>query len=69
MSQLPQNNEAFDDNPEYAKLYQGNDSQPSDANDMDEWPQPANELPPEVQGAQDGQREANSSLLSMLTSL
>ena len=26
MSQLPQNNEAFDDNPEYAKLYPGNNN-------------------------------------------
>ena len=63
MSQLPQNNEAFDYEPEYAKLYQGNDSQSSDADDTDEWQQPASELPPEVQGAQDGQRAANSSLL------
>lgn len=63
MSQLPQNNEAFDYNPEYAKLYQANNSQPSDAGGTDDWPQPANELPPEVQGAQDGQRAANSSLL------
>ena len=63
MSQLPQNNEAFDYDPEYAKLYQGNDSQSSDADDTDEWQQPASELPPEVQGAQDGQRAANSSLL------
>ncbi len=63
MSQLPQNNEAFDYEPEYAKLYQGNDSQSSDADDTDEWQQPASELPPEVQGAQDGKRAANSSLL------
>ena len=63
MSQLPQNNDDFDYDPEYAKLYQANDSQPSDAEDTDEWQQPASELPPEVQGAQDGQRAANSSLL------
>ena len=63
MSQLPQNNEDFDNNPEYAKLYQGNDSQSSDADDTDEWQQPASELPPEVQGAQDGKRAANFSLL------
>lgn len=63
MSQLPQNNEAFDYEPEYAKLYQENDSQPSDAEDTDEWSQPASELPPEVQGAQDGKRAANFSLL------
>ena len=63
MSQLPQNNEDFDNNPEYAKLYQENDSQPSDAEDTDEWSQPASELPPEVQGTQDGKRAANFSLL------
>lgn len=63
MSQLPQNNEAFDYNPEYAKLYQENDSLPSEADDTDEWQQPASELPPEVQGAQDGKRAANFSLL------
>ena len=63
MSQLPQNNEAFDYNPEYAKLYQANDSLPSDVQDTDDQLQPASALPPEVQGAQDGQRSANSSLL------
>lgn len=63
MSQLPQNNDDFDYDPEYAKLYQENDSQPSDAEDTDEWPQPASEQPPEVQGAQEGKRAANSSLL------
>lgn len=63
MSQLPQNNEDFDYDPEYVKLYQENDSQPSDAEDTDEWSQPASELPPEVQGAQDGKRAANFSLL------
>ena len=36
MSQLPQNNEAFDYNPEYAKLYQEDDSVQSDADDMDD---------------------------------
>ena len=63
MSQLPQNNEAFDYNPEYAKLYQGNDSLQSDADDTDDWPQPASEQPPAVQGAQDGKRAATFSLL------
>ena len=63
MSQLPQNNDDFDYDPEYAKLYQANDSQPSDAEDTDEWQQPASELPPEVQGAQDGQGAAIFSLL------
>ena len=63
MSQLPQNNEAFDYEPEYAKLYQENDSLPSEADDTDNWMQPASALPPEVQGAQDGKRAANFSLL------
>ena len=63
MSQLPQNNEDFDYDPEYAKLYQADDSLQSEADDTDEWPQPASELPPEVQGAQDGKRAANFSLL------
>lgn len=63
MSQLPQNNETLDNSPEYTKLYQANDSQPSDAGGTDDWPQPANELPSEVQGEQGGQRAANSSLL------
>ena len=63
MSQLPQNNEDFDYSPEYAKLYQEDDSLQSEADDADEWSQRASELPPEVQGAQDGERAANLSLL------
>ena len=63
MSQLPQNNEAFDYNPEYAKLYQGNGSVQSDADDTDDWGQPASELPPDVQRVQAGKRAANLSLL------
>ena len=63
MSQLPQNNEAFDFNPEYAKLYQGNDSQPSDADNTDDWTQPASEQPSGVPTVQDGKRAANLSLL------
>ena len=63
MSQLPQNNEDFDYSPEYAKLYQEDDSLQSEADDADEWSQRASELPPEVQGEQDGQRAANLSLL------
>ena len=63
MSQLPQNDEDFDYNPEYAKLYQEDDSQPSDAEDTDGWSQRASEQPSEVQGAQDGERAANFSLL------
>ena len=64
MSQLPQNNEAFDDNPEYAELYQANDSYQADVDDTDDWQQPASELlPPATQGTQDGKRAANFSLL------
>ena len=63
MSQLPQNDEDFDYNPEYAKLYQEDDSQPSDAEDTDDLEQRASEQPSEVQGAQDGERAANFSLL------
>lgn len=63
MSQLPQNNEAFDYNPEYAKLYQANDSYQSDADDTDDWEQPASEQPSDVPTVQDGTRAANSSLL------
>ena len=63
MSQLPQNNEAFDYNPEYAKLYQANDSYQADVDDTDDWEQPASEQPPAVQGAQDGKKAANLSLL------
>ena len=60
MSQLPQNNEAFDDNPEYAKIYQEDDSEQSGTDDQ---PLPASELPPAAQGTQDGKRAANFSLL------
>ena len=63
MSQLPQNNEAFDYSPEYAKLYQGNDSQPSDADGTDDWPQRASEQPFDVQREQVGKKAANLSLL------
>ena len=56
MSQLPQNNEDFDNNPEYAKLYQANNSVQPSADDTDDWEQHASEQPPDVQGAQDGKR-------------
>ena len=69
MSQLPQNNEAFDNNPEYAKLYQGNDSLPSDVDDTDEWQQRASELPPDVRKVQEGKKAANVSLLFGLLGL
>ena len=57
MSQLPQNNEEFDDNPEYAKLYQGNDSYQSESDDTDEWQQPS-----DVQKEHAGEKAASSSL-------
>lgn len=63
MSQLPQNNEDFDNNPEDAKLYQADDSQQPETDGTDDWEQPASEQPPAVQGAQDGKRAANFSLL------
>jgi hypothetical protein len=63
MSQLPQNNEDFDNNPEYAKLYQANNSVQPSADDTDDWEQHASEQPPDVQGAQDGKRVATFSLL------
>ena len=63
MSQLPQNNEAFDYNPEYAKLYQEDDSVQSDADDMDDRLLRASEPPSNVRRAQDGERAANFSLL------
>lgn len=62
MSQLPQNNEEFDDNPEYAKLYQADDSQQSDADGTGDWPQPASEQPLDVQREQAGEKAASSSL-------
>ena len=63
MSQLPQNNEAFDNSPEYAKLYQADDSQQPETDGTDEWPQPASEQPSDVQREQAGERAANFSLL------
>ena len=63
MSQLPQNNEDFDYNPEYAKLYQANDSLQADADDTDNQLQRVSELPLEVQGTPDGKKAANVSLL------
>ena len=63
MSQLPQNNEAFDNNPEYAKLYQANDSLQSDPDNTDDWTQPASEQSSGVRRAQVGKKAANVSLL------
>ncbi|WP_314935179.1 hypothetical protein [Rothia mucilaginosa] len=66
---MPQNNEVFDYNPEYAKLYQTNNSQPSDADDMDDRQQRASEQPSDVRRAQEGKRAANISLLFGLLGL
>lgn len=63
MSQLPQNNEEFDYSPEYAKLYQTDDSLPPDADDTDDQLQRASELPLDVQREQAGKKAANVSLL------
>ena len=63
MSQLPQNNEEFDYNPEYAKLYQANDSLQADADDTDNQLQHVSELPLDVQREQTGKKAANFSLL------
>lgn len=63
MSQLPQNNEEFDYSPEYAKLYQGNDSLQADADDTDNQLQRVSELPLDVQREQAGKKAANLSLL------
>ena len=63
MSQLPLNNEDFDNNPEYAKLYQANDSYLADVDDTDDWSQLASEQPSDVQREQAGERAANFSLL------
>jgi hypothetical protein len=63
MSQLPQNNEAFDNSPEYAKLYQADDSQQPETDGTDEWPQPASEQPSDVQREQAGEKAASFSLL------
>ncbi|WP_368885900.1 hypothetical protein [Rothia mucilaginosa] len=60
MSQLPQNNEAFDNTPEYAKLYQEDNSVQSGTDDR---PLPASELPPDAQRTQAGEKAANSSLM------
>lgn len=60
MSQLPQNNETFDNNPEYTKLYQEDNSVQSGTDDR---PLPASELPPDAQRTQAGKKAANLSLL------
>jgi len=62
MSQLPQNNEAFGNAPEYAKLYHANNSVQPSADDTDDWEQHASEQPSDVQREQAGEKAASSSL-------
>ena len=63
MSQLPQNNEAFDYNPEYAKLYQEDNNEQSSPDTSDEQLLSANESPGEFSDQTAGKRAANFSLL------
>ncbi|WP_314841594.1 hypothetical protein [Rothia mucilaginosa] len=63
MSQLPQNNEAFDYNPEYAKLYQEEGNEQPSPDTSDEQLLPANESPDEFSDQTAGERAANFSLL------
>ena len=63
MSQLPQNNEAFDYNPEYAKLYQEEGNEQPSPDTSDEQLLPANESPDEFSDQTAGKRAANFSLL------
>lgn len=62
MLQLPQNNEAFGNAPEYAKLYHANNSVQPSADDTDDWEQHASEQPSDVQREQAGEKAASSSL-------
>ena len=63
MSQLPQNNEAFDYNPEYAKLYQEDNNELPSPDTSDEQLLPANESLDEFSDQAAGKRAANLSLL------
>ena len=63
MSQLPQNNKAFDYNPEYAKLYQEDNNEQSSLDTSDEQLRPASESPGEFSDQTAGKRAANFSLL------
>ena len=63
MSQLPQNIEAFDYNPEYAKLYQEDNNELPSPDTSDEQLLPANESPDEFSDQVAGKRAANLSLL------
>jgi len=63
MSQLPQNIEAFDYNPEYAKLYQEDNNELPSPDTSDEQLLPANESLDEFSDQAAGKRAANLSLL------
>ena len=63
MSQLPQNNGTFDNNPEYTNLYQGTGNEQPNPGTSEEQPLPASELPPDVRRAQAGKKAVNLSLL------
>ena len=63
MSQLPQNNEAFDYNPEYAKLYQEDNNELPSPDTSGEQLLPANESLDEFSDQAAGKRAANLSLL------
>ena len=63
MSQLPQNNEAFDYNPEYAKLYQEDNNELPSPDTSDEQLLPANESLDEFSDQAAGKRAANLSLI------
>ena len=60
MSQLPQNNEAFGNAPEYAKPHRGSDSVQSV---MDDQPLPASEFSSSVWKMGPGEKAANLSLI------
>ena len=62
MSQLPQNNEAFDNSPEYTKLYQEDGNEQSSPDTSDEQLLPANESPGEFSDQAAGKRAASLSL-------
>ena len=60
MSHLPQNSEAFDNNPEYAKPHRGSDSVQSGTDDQ---PLPASEFSSSVWKMGAGEKAANLSLI------
>ena len=60
MSQLPQNNEVFDYNPEYAKPHRGSGSMQSGTDDQ---PLPASEFSSSVWKMGPGEKAANLSLI------